>query len=147
MGCTAFVSACHIPLYAVPQSSGLSSRDAAFHAKRAGTRADNPVPVQIHPVETREGGMALQFEHPTIAGVTVGGWMNRADAQPKIVQVCCNRTTFAVHDSACWVQAGGQSICWVEALLGAQEIVVWGRRPNCRRKHARLQARSSPWPR
>ena len=43
--------------------------------------------VQIHPVETREGGMALQFEHPTIAGVTVGGWMNRADAKPKIVQV------------------------------------------------------------
>lgn len=42
--------------------------------------------VQIRPVETREGGMALQFEHPTIAGVTVGGWMNRADAQPKIVQ-------------------------------------------------------------
>ncbi|KAK9825864.1 hypothetical protein WJX81_005959 [Elliptochloris bilobata] len=24
--------------------------------------------VKIHPVETREGGMALQFEHPTIAG-------------------------------------------------------------------------------
>ena len=43
-------------------------------------------PMQIRPVETREGGMALQFEHPTIAGVTVGGWMNRADAQPKIVQ-------------------------------------------------------------
>ena len=41
---------------------------------------------QIHPVETREGGMALQFEHPTIAGVTVGGWMNRAGAQPKVVQ-------------------------------------------------------------
>jgi len=30
--------------------------------------------------------MALQFEHPTIAGVTLGGWMNRADAQPKIAQ-------------------------------------------------------------
>ena len=48
---------------------------------------DRLVPVQIHPVETREGGVALQFEHPTIAGVTVGGWMNRADAKPKIVQV------------------------------------------------------------
>ena len=51
---------------------------------------DNVVLVQIHPVETREGGMALQFEHPTVAGVTVGGWMNRADAKPKIVQVRCS---------------------------------------------------------
>ena len=55
--------------------------------------------MQICPVETREGGMALQFEHPTIAGVTVGGWMNRADAQPKIVQA---RAHSAVQGRVRW---------------------------------------------
>nr|ACF22999.1 nitrate reductase [Chlorella vulgaris] len=35
--------------------------------------------VKIHPRQTAEGGFALQFEHPTIAGPTVGGWMNRAE--------------------------------------------------------------------
>ncbi len=36
-------------------------------------------------MELPEGGLALQFEHPTIAGVTLGGWMNRAD---EAIQVC-----------------------------------------------------------
>ena len=34
---------------------------------------------QVHPVELQDNGMALQFEHPTIAGVTAGGWMNRVE--------------------------------------------------------------------
>lgn len=35
--------------------------------------------VKVHPVELEEKGMALLFEHPTIAGVTAGGWMNPVD--------------------------------------------------------------------
>lgn len=35
--------------------------------------------VKIHPRQTTDGRFALQFEHPTIAGPTVGGWMNRAE--------------------------------------------------------------------
>ena len=35
--------------------------------------------VKLHPKPTADGRFALQFEHPTIAGPTVGGWMNRAD--------------------------------------------------------------------
>jgi hypothetical protein len=35
--------------------------------------------VKIHTRQTSAGGFALQFEHPTIAGPTVGGWMNRAE--------------------------------------------------------------------
>ena len=55
--------------------------------------------------------MALQFEHPTIAGVTVGGWMNRADAKPKIVQVCCS-CAYPLISVACdadtaWLGSGG----------------------------------------
>lgn len=34
--------------------------------------------VKIQPVELPEG-LALHFEHPTVAGVTVGGWMNREE--------------------------------------------------------------------
>lgn len=71
-------------LYAVPQLCCMIFCSCAYPAW---LKSDKLVHVQIHPVETREGGMALQFEHPTIAGVTVGGWMNRADAKPKIVQV------------------------------------------------------------
>ncbi|BDA47084.1 Nitrate reductase [NADH] [Coccomyxa sp. Obi] len=41
--------------------------------------------VKVHPVELPEGGLALQFEHPTIAGVALGGWMNRADEAAKEV--------------------------------------------------------------
>ena len=37
---------------------------------------------QVHAIETKGNGIALQFEHPTIAGTTVGGWMNRADKIP-----------------------------------------------------------------
>ncbi|KAK9807828.1 hypothetical protein WJX72_010494 [[Myrmecia] bisecta] len=42
--------------------------------------------VKVHPVATKTGGMALQFEHPTIAGPTVGGWMNRADKVQPVVE-------------------------------------------------------------
>ncbi|KAL4420574.1 hypothetical protein ABPG75_010230 [Micractinium tetrahymenae] len=35
--------------------------------------------VKIHPRQTPAGQFGLQFEHPTIAGPTVGGWMNRAE--------------------------------------------------------------------
>ncbi|CAL5220115.1 g2068 [Coccomyxa viridis] len=38
--------------------------------------------VKVHAIETKGNGIALQFEHPTIAGTTVGGWMNRADKIP-----------------------------------------------------------------
>lgn len=34
--------------------------------------------VKIQPTPTPDGRFALAFEHPTIAGPTVGGWMNRA---------------------------------------------------------------------
>ena len=37
---------------------------------------------QVHAIETKGNGIALQFEHPTIAGTAVGGWMNRADKIP-----------------------------------------------------------------
>ncbi|KAI7840579.1 hypothetical protein COHA_005732 [Chlorella ohadii] len=37
--------------------------------------------VKVHPRQTDAGGFALQFEHPTIAAGTVGGWMNRAEDQ------------------------------------------------------------------
>ena len=40
--------------------------------------------MQVHAIETRGKGIALQFEHPTIAGTTVGGWMNRADKIPVV---------------------------------------------------------------
>ena len=34
-------------------------------------------------MQTRDGGMALQFEHPTLAGTAGGGWMNRLEDQPQ----------------------------------------------------------------
>ena len=40
--------------------------------------------MQVHAIETKGNGIALQFEHPTIAGTTVGGWMNRADKIPVV---------------------------------------------------------------
>jgi hypothetical protein len=40
--------------------------------------------MQVQPVQTRDGGMALQFEHPTLAGTAVGGWMNRAQEQLQV---------------------------------------------------------------
>ena len=40
--------------------------------------------MQVHAIETKGNGIALQFEHPTIAGTTVGGWMNRADKIPLV---------------------------------------------------------------
>ena len=40
--------------------------------------------MQVHAIETKGKGIALQFEHPTIAGTTVGGWMNRADKIPVV---------------------------------------------------------------
>ena len=43
--------------------------------------------MQVHAIETRGKGIALQFEHPTIAGTTVGGWMNRADKIPVVSPV------------------------------------------------------------
>ncbi len=46
--------------------------------------------------------MALQFEHPTIAGVTVGGWMNRADAQPRVAQARPPRPSSAWPGRATW---------------------------------------------
>ena len=44
--------------------------------------------VKIHPGPTADGRFALAFEHPTVAGPTAGGWMNRADspAMPAEVQ-------------------------------------------------------------
>lgn len=35
--------------------------------------------VMLHPKPTDDGRFALVFEHPTVAGPTVGGWMNRAE--------------------------------------------------------------------
>ena len=43
--------------------------------------------MKIHPVPTTAGGYALRFEHPTLAGPTVGGWMNRADKITAQVEV------------------------------------------------------------
>ena len=39
---------------------------------------------QVLPVQTREGGIALRFEHPTLAGTAVGGWMNRVEDRPLV---------------------------------------------------------------
>lgn len=49
--------------------------------------------LQVHAIETKGNGIALQFEHPTIAGTTVGGWMNRADKIP----VVCTPLTSAIN--------------------------------------------------
>ena len=59
--------------------------------------------------------MALQFEHPTIAGVTVGGWMNRADAKPKIMQVhrSCAYTPHqycSLQCRHCMIESGGRAV-------------------------------------
>lgn len=35
--------------------------------------------VRLHPQPAADGRFSLLFEHPTVAGTTVGGWMNRAD--------------------------------------------------------------------
>ena len=35
--------------------------------------------VKIHPEALPGGGFGLRFEHPTVAGPTPGGWMNRAE--------------------------------------------------------------------
>lgn len=44
--------------------------------------------VRIHP-SVSNGQLALRYEHPVLAGPTVGGWMNRADqqAQPSPAEV------------------------------------------------------------
>ncbi len=43
--------------------------------------------VKIHPSVTN-GALALKYEHPTVAGAVLGGWMNRADAQkPEVEEV------------------------------------------------------------
>ena len=43
--------------------------------------------VKMHPTPTADGRFALAFEHPTIAGPTVGGWMNRADRPVAVTEV------------------------------------------------------------
>lgn len=46
--------------------------------------------VKIHPCamsSNTNGGLGLAFEHPTIAGPTVGGWMNRADKEASATAV------------------------------------------------------------
>ena len=56
----------------------------------------------MHAIETKGKGIALQFEHPTIAGTTVGGWMNRAD---KIPIVSCPALPLPAHSSS-YLQPG-----------------------------------------
>ena len=50
--------------------------------------------VKIHPA-VKKGMLALRYEHPTLAGTAVGGWMNRADGQATIVQleVCLEQSS------------------------------------------------------
>lgn len=55
--------------------------------------------VKIHP-SVSNGALALKYEHPTVAGATMGGWMNRADEQkPVVVEV-----GILVISSACQVE-------------------------------------------
>ena len=56
---------------------------------------------QVHAIETKGNGIALQFEHPTIAGTTVGGWMNRADKIPIVSRTVLPPTACAHSSSAC----------------------------------------------
>ena len=42
--------------------------------------------VKIHP-SVKRGMLALRYEHPTLAGTAVGGWMNRADDQATVVKI------------------------------------------------------------
>ena len=42
-------------------------------------------------MQTQEGGIALRFEHPTLAGTAVGGWMNRAEDQPLVKTASVSR--------------------------------------------------------
>lgn len=44
--------------------------------------------VRIHPAVSN-GALALKYEHPTLAGPALGGWMNRADAQKPVVEEVC----------------------------------------------------------
>ena len=48
-------------------------------------RSDSHGPrVQVHASASDQGGFALRFEHPVLAGALVGGWMNRAEDQPAL---------------------------------------------------------------
>lgn len=55
-------------------------RAAACAMRRRGVGSAVPLlsPAR-RPVHAADGQFGLQFEHPTIAGPTVGGWMNRAE--------------------------------------------------------------------
>lgn len=66
----------------VPLRTALSLAVTVIHA--AIERTEDPVNAQVHPVQTRDGGIALQFEHPTLAGTAVGGWMNRLEDLPQV---------------------------------------------------------------
>ena len=62
--------------------------------------------VKIHP-SVSKGGLALRYEHPTIAGAALGGWMNRADAQkPPAEEV----HTFTWEENMAVMQRGGQCL-------------------------------------
>ena len=38
----------------------------------------------MHASAGDQGGFALRFEHPVLAGALVGGWMNRVEDQPAL---------------------------------------------------------------
>ena len=56
--------------------------------------------VQVHPVATKSGGVAIRFEHPTVAGPTPGGWMNRVDDATMRVVEAPPQETAQTNDSA-----------------------------------------------
>lgn len=63
----------------LPGQGGFSKQASPFASAYSRSMSIHPLPC------CAAGGFALQFEHPTIAAGTVGGWMNRAEHQGSAV--------------------------------------------------------------
>lgn len=77
--------------------------------------------VKVHPRQTPEGGFALQFEHPTLAGPNVGGWMNRAEDAEKAAAAAVSPGL-----AACWgLMARGREARRAETCMRHRQAAVW----------------------
>lgn len=74
-------------------SSDMNTQPNSFTWNLMGMMNNCVYRVKVHPSVTN-GALALRYEHPTLAGPALGGWMNRAEDKPAVEEVshCQNET-------------------------------------------------------
>ncbi len=67
-------------------SSDMNTQPNSFTWNLMGMMNNCVYRVKVHPSVTN-GALALRYEHPTLAGPALGGWMNRAEDKPAVEEV------------------------------------------------------------